>query len=358
MAEGYKSPHSSTETAKEMAKRLPFKIDQVVEAKSFSQGYRGAWFECKIVEIDKGGRNQLRYKFKYMHFPEEPLHWSQAYQQRHRGQVDSTELMLRPLPPPILQEKDVRNASYNGIVVVPHAWEVGDLVNWWCDDVWWEAAVTEIKGNGKVKINLSKPPLGEGGVHVAEALELRPSLVWSNKDQWTIPISKKKANGKPAARIVELSSTRWLKISGPVRSLLLATPSLPVKVELIDQSRDSDGTHPDAKKVPSLEALRRAAEPLNTTQADHGEEALFTYSRREISRLDNCTSSGTLDEDLDDISNAMQLKRQQFKRHIRKFKWYRKHINRAVDLDRRRRFKKKHVRDCKVIDSSEESDGF
>lgn len=133
MAEGYKSPYSSTETAKEMAKRLPFKIGQVVEAKSFSQGYRGAWFECKvrylcqtslaveklsakvvlsaslfcscfqgspnvatpfqapgssisstpfliytrfgklmqIVEIDKGGRNQLRYKFKYMHFPEE-----------------------------------------------------------------------------------------------------------------------------------------------------------------------------------------------------------------------------------------------------------------------------------------------
>lgn len=54
MADGLRSPHSSAETAKEMAKKLPFKIGQVVEAKSFSQGYRGAWFECKVSDSRNG----------------------------------------------------------------------------------------------------------------------------------------------------------------------------------------------------------------------------------------------------------------------------------------------------------------
>lgn len=42
----------------------------------------------------------------------------------------------------------------------------------------------------QLQINLFKPPFGEGGVHVTEALELRPALLWSSKDQWTLPISK------------------------------------------------------------------------------------------------------------------------------------------------------------------------
>lgn len=85
---------------------------------------------------------------------------------------------------------------------------------------------------------------------------------------------------------------------------------------------------------------------------------LCDLSAEERNRQDKCTSSGTVDDDSEDISNALMLKRQQFWRHNRKFMMYRKHINRAVDSDRRRRFKRHIFADCKTIDSSDESDGI
>uniref|UniRef100_M1BG91 Agenet domain containing protein n=1 Tax=Solanum tuberosum TaxID=4113 RepID=M1BG91_SOLTU len=67
--------------------QLPFKVGQTTEARCLEDGYRGAWFRCKIQEISRRGGHWSAL-LQYFDYPDEKWAWTELYQM---GQ-----LMLRP----------------------------------------------------------------------------------------------------------------------------------------------------------------------------------------------------------------------------------------------------------------------
>ncbi|XP_020101886.1 uncharacterized protein LOC109719548 isoform X2 [Ananas comosus] len=192
----------------EMKHRLPFKVGQEAEARSFITGFRGAWFRCKIKNIGfKKGK--LGYYLEFFDFLDEKITWTKVYQKppkhtnKPRG-VMKMDLMVRPSFPPWYKESELLDHhSTSGIVaIVDDTWKVGDLVDWWYDNCYWTGRVTQLLGEEKVLIELPQPPVGEGRSYCALCKDLRPSLDWSPENGWAIPISKEHEGCQYSVRLV------------------------------------------------------------------------------------------------------------------------------------------------------------
>ncbi|EOA13765.1 hypothetical protein CARUB_v10026857mg [Capsella rubella] len=167
----------------------PFEVGQSVELRSFESGYRGAWFQCKILKIFKKGRS-LYYNVEYLDYPGEDIHTTKVFQQREGG--SEKYLMIRPVFPRKFHESEVLNeeGSRGEAIVVHDSWKVGDLVDWWEDYCYWSGTVLEVRDNDSLQIELLAPPYGEGSIYEALSKDVRPSLEWSLDDGWTVPFSK------------------------------------------------------------------------------------------------------------------------------------------------------------------------
>ncbi|KZV17835.1 hypothetical protein F511_01644 [Dorcoceras hygrometricum] len=136
---------------------LPFKIGDLAEAKSFEEGYRGAWFRCKIREISTREGN-VGHVSEYYDFPEEKLEWTQLYQMTPynvgRTRESKIELMLRPPYPPIYRRSEMPRVSEISevTVIVDDKWKVGDLVDWWTTDCYWSGRIMGLFGNRKATV--------------------------------------------------------------------------------------------------------------------------------------------------------------------------------------------------------------
>ncbi|XP_057771372.1 uncharacterized protein LOC130991282 isoform X2 [Salvia miltiorrhiza] len=177
---------------------LPFEVGQLVEVRSFEAGFRGAWFRCKIREIDK-----KRHLLEYIDFTDEKLAWTTLYQVaftkgKHR------ELMVRPPYPPIYNEKQMpRVGEITEVTVIGgDLWRVGDLVDWWTSDSYWSGRITQLLGDDEAQIDLTPPPLGEGSSYKGLLKDLRPSLDWSPEHGWTVP-TQEDDTGHRCARIIK-----------------------------------------------------------------------------------------------------------------------------------------------------------
>ncbi|KAJ4968084.1 hypothetical protein NE237_014785 [Protea cynaroides] len=181
--------------------KLPLKVGQDAEAKSFLTGYRGAWFRCKIMDIG-WRKGQLSHALDFFDFPDEKTTWTKLYQKppneransradRANSREKKMELMVRPSFPPVYRESQIHDVSAVSevVVIVANVWKVGDLVDWWTDGCHWTARITHLLGNDKVKVELPKPPFGEGKSYEAFCKDLRPSLDWSPEQGWTVPTS-------------------------------------------------------------------------------------------------------------------------------------------------------------------------
>ncbi|XP_018472810.1 uncharacterized protein LOC130503760 [Raphanus sativus] len=164
---------------------LPFKVGQTLEVRSFEEGYRGAWFRCKILNIyTKEGK--LFYSLKYLDYGTEDIYHTQVYQ---RFEEEEKEwLMVRPSYPPFYYERYVRKieADQAPLVAVYGSRKVGDLVDWRYKGCFWCATVMELERNA-LQIELFPPPLGEGETYKASRADVRPTLDWSLEDGWTVP---------------------------------------------------------------------------------------------------------------------------------------------------------------------------
>ncbi|KAI4373913.1 hypothetical protein MLD38_011971 [Melastoma candidum] len=133
---------------------LPFRVGQEVEAKSFEEGYRSAWFRCRIMKIFTKDED-IWYDLEYFDFDGEAITPTKAYQfARHVG--GKRHLMIRPKFPTCY------NTSF------------------------WTGTITGILGNGEVKLKLIRPPVGQGGLATALTKNLRPNLSWSLENGWTV----------------------------------------------------------------------------------------------------------------------------------------------------------------------------
>ncbi|XP_010317403.2 uncharacterized protein [Solanum lycopersicum] len=135
--------------------QLPFKVGQSAEAQSFENGFRGAWFRCKIQKIScrKGHWNAL---LEYFDYPDEKLTWTKLYQNPpyNVGKVkEKTQLMLRPQYPLVKVKTEVSNFSSTSetTVVVDGNWQAGDLVDWWANGCYWSGHLTKLLGNNEAE---------------------------------------------------------------------------------------------------------------------------------------------------------------------------------------------------------------
>ncbi|CAH9095385.1 unnamed protein product [Cuscuta epithymum] len=186
---------------------LPFEVGQSAEAKSFQQGYRGAWFRCKIREI-KQSHGHWNALLEYFDFPDEKLTGLRLYQRPPyvaKSKSSTRQLMLRPSYPPIIRESEIANESLRTEVrvVIQGAWQVGDLVDWWSSGCYWSGKLTKIINNVKARIELIPRPVGEGTSYEVHVKDLRPSLDWSPELGWTLPTSLDGKNVHPRAQLIQ-----------------------------------------------------------------------------------------------------------------------------------------------------------
>lgn len=189
---------------------LPFKVGQLAEAKSFTKGYRGAWFRCKIHEIVvKNG--QIWHALEYIDFPGEKRKVTRLkiYQKsvwiKIKGKEKEKQLIVRPQYPCTYDEISLPHVQ--GIaevtVSIDDVWKVGDLVDWWTDGCFWTGRLTQVLNDGKAEITLIPSPHGEGGVYNVSCKDLRPSLDWSPEYGWRAPSLQEGENCYNYARLMQ-----------------------------------------------------------------------------------------------------------------------------------------------------------
>ncbi|XP_019702980.1 uncharacterized protein [Elaeis guineensis] len=186
---------------------LPFEAGQEAESKCFIEGFRGAWFRCKITKIGSR-KGHIGYYLEFFDFPDERITWTRLYQKSPQpiksGGESKMELMVRPTFPPIYRENQLPDSNLKAdvVAIVNDTWKVGDLVDWWYDSCYWSGRITQLLGDDKVLVELLEPPLGEGRSYVSSCKDLRPSLDWSPENGWMVPISRNYGDSHYSARLV------------------------------------------------------------------------------------------------------------------------------------------------------------
>ncbi|KAI3700359.1 hypothetical protein L2E82_44985 [Cichorium intybus] len=154
---------------------LKFEVGQLAEIKTFMEGYRGAWFRCKIKDINLR-KNKIMPE--YFDFPGEEITWKNIYELPHYGWEIKRQLMVRPQYPKMYHKNEMPavNSISEVCVVIDGSWKFGDLVDWYKDDCFWSSRIVKILSDDKIKIELSMPPAGQGGIYEAFCKDIRPSL--------------------------------------------------------------------------------------------------------------------------------------------------------------------------------------
>ncbi|KAL1198317.1 hypothetical protein V5N11_026847 [Cardamine amara subsp. amara] len=230
---------------------LPFKVGEVVETKSFLVGYRGAWFQCKILEIYMLKGN-LFYKLEYVNYPDEAPHETKVFEKPRGGKKN--HLMIRPTYPPVYHESEVLKLKRHldePLVVVHGSWKVGDLVDWCKDDCYWSGKIVELMDNDAVQIDLFPKPVGEGSTYEGLCEDLRPSLEWSLEDGWKVPFTMKDGKRRQCAKLITpiktedtkhdvkgnggLKSTQEVKSNGGLKLNIMESDSIEAAVLDIEE---------------------------------------------------------------------------------------------------------------------------
>ncbi|MCD9559946.1 hypothetical protein HAX54_018325 [Datura stramonium] len=214
--------------------QLPFKVGQCAEARSFENGFRGAWFRCKIQKIScrRGHWNAL---LEYFDYPDEKLTWTKLYQYPPYNIGKSKEkmqLMLRPQYPVVKLKNEVSDVSSisEATVVADGNWQAGDLVDWWANGCYWSGRLTKLLGNSEAELALTPPPVGEGAIYEVSFKDVRPSLDWSPNFGWTVPTSQDGDSVRRCAQLIQ-----------PVNQALGCSPVLEIHT-MSEGRRDSQAT--------------------------------------------------------------------------------------------------------------------
>ncbi|KAI3925395.1 hypothetical protein MKW92_023534 [Papaver armeniacum] len=185
-----------------------FKVGQQVEAKSFEEGYRGAWFRCKIKGSKKGKEPTVA--LDYVDYNDYKNYWINFYEYHQfsaekYSDSENRHLMLRPSYPQIYHQSQMPDTCevLETVGIVDGTWEVGDMVDWFRKGCYWSAQITKVLDEKNVEIQLPEPPMGEGETYKALCKDLRPSLDWTPKLGWTLPILEVGKNFHRCVRLMQ-----------------------------------------------------------------------------------------------------------------------------------------------------------
>ncbi|URE07757.1 agenet domain containing protein [Musa troglodytarum] len=213
--------------------QLPFRVNQEAESKSFMIGYRSAWFRCKIKSMSFRKR-QIGYFLEFYDYPDEKIRWTKLYQKRLQQpdqalEEGKLELMVRPPFPPFFRKSQQPKfcPTSDVIAITNDTWKVGDLVDWCYDSCYWSGRVSELLKDDHIKIDLPKPPIGEGNSYIAHCKDLRPSLDWTPENGWMLPVRKEHGDFDSCAILIHQKSYETIntRMSMPCNSSLEGKPN-------------------------------------------------------------------------------------------------------------------------------------
>ncbi|CAI8600556.1 unnamed protein product [Vicia faba] len=298
---------------------LPFQVGELIESQSFLNGFRGAWFRCKILKIvEKYGG--MSYLLEYPDYPDEKSIQIKVYEKAphvNKSKGLNKVLMVRPRFPTIYRESEKLdvNAISEVVVIVDGAWKIGDLVDWFSDGCYWSGKVTELFGNDKVQIDLLPPPHGEGCSYEAFSKDLRPSLDWCQQNGWTVPMPTEDGSRCPAritnpansGNIVNITTaTDGAENVGQPSSRSMETREN-MDIEIADNKSGrtsfSDIISSSHNSDASIEILERT--PINRHDGEYPAKKMRTNSNLCL----NSTSSNTTDSailDLEELLNRVK----------------------------------------------------
>eukprot|EP00267_Zea_mays_P033014 XP_008667113.1 uncharacterized protein LOC100192874 isoform X2 [Zea mays] len=141
---------------------LPYKIGDLAESKSFLNGYRGAWFRCKVHNMRVNDSGYLECYLEYIDYDGEDLDWVAVFQENpassSQNSKGSTEVMIRPSFPQWYYGHEPDQLPVSDVTaVVDEAWKIGDMVDWLKDGCYWSGTITKLLKKDMVKIQTRAP---------------------------------------------------------------------------------------------------------------------------------------------------------------------------------------------------------
>ncbi|CAO2839115.1 unnamed protein product [Amaranthus hypochondriacus] len=213
-----------------------FRIGQMLEARTFEKGFRGAWFRCKVKKVIRKKGRVAAYNVHYYDYTEEQEEKVTLYAsptESSSGQKAKRELMLRPHFPGYYRESDLPdlNTISEVIVAVADVWRVGDLVDWFFSGCFWSGTITDIIDDKRAKECQS------GHIHarLIQPLKQAPNLKLlvneMDEDQESITITPRSSLefSHSISSHTSVSSLSLLNTSGHSKKLLQYTENISKK---------------------------------------------------------------------------------------------------------------------------------
>ncbi|XP_057828470.2 uncharacterized protein LOC131039690 isoform X2 [Cryptomeria japonica] len=165
-----------TETYK---KALALKANEIkegsfVEVVSDEEGLRGVWFAAKVLSLKDGKALVLYDELLSDEGPGQLREWIPL-----EGENGKPPRIRMAHPMTVMKFEGTRKRRR--AAMGSYVWSVGDHVDAWIRDGWWEGIITEKKDDDESKLTVHFP--GEGDTSIIKVYNLRPSLVWED-GQW------------------------------------------------------------------------------------------------------------------------------------------------------------------------------
>ncbi|KAF9685410.1 hypothetical protein SADUNF_Sadunf03G0051700 [Salix dunnii] len=149
-----------------------------VEVFKDGNGYKAAWFSAKVMDL-KDGKAYVSYTdLSSAEGSEKLKEWVSL---RDEGDKAPKIRIARPVNAmPFEGTRKRRRAA-----MVDYIWSVGDKVDAWIQDSWWEGVITERSNKDDTMLTVHFPVQGE--TSVVKAWHLRPSLLWEDEEwvEWS-----------------------------------------------------------------------------------------------------------------------------------------------------------------------------
>ncbi|KAJ6706141.1 AGENET DOMAIN-CONTAINING PROTEIN-RELATED [Salix purpurea] len=149
-----------------------------VEVFKDGNGYKAAWFSAKVLDL-KDGKAYVSYTdLSSAEGSEKLKEWVSL-----RGEGDKAPKIRIARPVNAMPFEGTRKRRR--AAMVDYIWSVGDKVDAWIQDSWWEGVITERSKKDDTMLTVHFPVQGE--TSVVKAWHLRPSLLWEDEEwvEWS-----------------------------------------------------------------------------------------------------------------------------------------------------------------------------